>query len=150
MHIGKWKIENKDFVWLIVCLIILLCVFIGLIVYKDSKASEVLSGSSTAISIVLSIVAILYTMIEGSNTSRVNEETIAKLNSLDEQLDKISQKNSELQELKSVLDNVVPKVCHVVEKIEEQAKTKGSQAFNDETKKRIDMLKTYVDEDLDD
>ena len=94
MHIGKWQITKKDLIWFIICLFLAICVFVGLLIYNDDNAQAVLSSASTAISIVLSIVAILYTMIEGANSSRINQEAISKLNQLDLQLEQISKKNN--------------------------------------------------------
>ena len=57
MHIGKWDISIKDLIWFIVCLVLVLCFFTGIFLYDKACASAVLSGASTAISIVLSIIS---------------------------------------------------------------------------------------------
>lgn len=150
MHIGKWKITNKDLVWFIACLLLTLCIFIGLFVYKNDGAAAVLSGASTAISIVLSIVAILYTMIEGANSSKINQEAISKLNQLDHQLEQISKKTIEMSELKGVLNDVIPKVDTVVKNIGATVGSDDLSMFDDKTKKDIEHLRHYIREDIDD
>lgn len=150
MHIGKWQITKKDLVWFIVCLFLTLCIFIGLFVYKNDGATAVLSGASTAISIVLSIVAILYTMIEGANSSKINQEAISKLNQLDHQLEQISKKTIEMSELKGVLNDVIPKVDTVVKNIGATVGSNDLSMFDDKTKKDIEHLRHYIREDIDD
>lgn len=150
MHIGKWQITKKDLIWFIICLFLVLCLFLGLLIYNDANATAVLSGASTAISIVLSIVAILYTMIEGANSSKINQEAISKLNQLDLQLEQISKKTIEMSELKEVLNDIIPEVNSVVKNIETVTGTDDLSMFDDETKKRIEHLRHYIGEDIDD
>ncbi len=150
MYIGKWKITTKDLVWFIICLSLALCVFVGLLVYADATATAVLSGASTAVSIVLSIVAILYTMIEGANSSKVNQEAISKLNQLDMQLEKISQKTTEMSELRAVLTDIIPAIDTVVKNISAQSGTNDLSMFDEKTKDSIKHLRQYIKEDIDD
>lgn len=150
MHIGKWQITKKDLIWFIVCLFLLLCVFVGLLIYNNDNATAVLSGASTSISIVLSIVAILYTMIEGANSSKINQAAISKLNQLDLQLEQVSKKTIEMSELKSVLNDVIPKVNLVVKNIETATGTDDLSMFDDKTKESIEHLRHYIGEDIDD
>lgn len=150
MYIGKWKITTKDLVWFIICLSLALCVFVGLFVYADATATAVLSGASTAVSIVLSIVAILYTMIEGANSSKVNQEAISKLNQLDMQLEKISQKTTEMSELRAVLTDIIPAIDTVVKNISAQSGTNDLSMFDEKTKDSIKHLRQYIKEDIDD
>lgn len=150
MHIGKWQITKKDLVWFIVCLFLTLCAFIGLFIYNNDIATAVLSGASTAISIVLSIVAIIYTMIEGANSSKINQEAISKLNQLDFQLEQISKKTIEMSGLKAILNDVIPKVNTVVKNIETSSGTDDLSMFDDKTKENIEHLRRYIGEDIDD
>ena len=150
MHIGNWKIEKKDLIWFIICLFLVLCAFIGLFIYNNKIATAVLSGASTAISIVLSVVAILYTMIEGANSSRINQEAISKLNQLDLQLEQISKRTIEMSELKVILNEVIPKVDTVVKNIGASTGADDLSMFDDKTKESIEHLRRYIGEDIDD
>ena len=82
MKIGKWEITGKDAAWFIICLILVIVGVSGLLLSGHTGAMDVISGASTLVSIVLSVVAILYTMIEGANSSKVNAETIEKLSDI--------------------------------------------------------------------
>lgn len=147
MHIGKWKIEIKDLIWSIICLVLIICFLIGLFIYNKSCASNVLSGASTAVSIVLSIVAILYTMIEGANSSKINQVSIDKLSSIDIQLKDVTEKLAELKDLDRKLRNTIPKVESTVQKIEEQYE---ENEIDSEVRDNLQALLAYINEDIDD
>lgn len=147
MHIGKWKIEIKDLIWFMICLVLIMCFFVGLFIYNKSCASSVLSGASTAISIVLSIVAILYTMIEGAHSSEINQDSINKLSSIDAQLKDVTEKLAELKNLDRKLRNTIPKVESTVQRIEEQYK---ENEIDLEVRDNLQALLAYVNEDIDD
>lgn len=147
MHIGKWKIEIKDLIWFMICLVLVMCFFVGLFIYNKNCASSVLSGASTAISIVLSIVAILYTMIEGAHSSEINQDSINKLSSIDAQLKDVTEKLAELKNLDRKLRNTIPKVESTVQRIEEQYK---ESEIDLEVRDNLQALLAYVNEDIDD
>ena len=144
MHIGKWKLTIKDLIWFILCLGLTLCFFIGLFVYNKSCASDVLSGASTAVSIVLSIVAIIYTMIEGANSSRVNQDTINRLSDIDTKLQNISEKTMVLKELDKTLKLAANKTIKIIE----ESSVNGI-VIDDDIKDEIEKLKKYITEDID-
>lgn len=118
-------------------------------VYKQDCAMDILSGASTAISIVLSIVAILYTMIEGANSSKVNQEAINKLDQLDTQLKKISEKTNKMNEIEKQLKQIIPSVVETIKVVETKSAENKQVAFDADTLKKIEQLKNYIDEDLD-
>ena len=127
----------------------MLSFLVGILLVNDSGAAAVVSGASTAISIVLSVVAILYTMIEGANSSRLNEGSINKLNSIDARLEEVTQKVAELKSLDSKIKYVVPKLDVAVQKIEESSKENTEIVFDDDVKKAIQDLQIYLKEDID-
>lgn len=89
-------------------------------------------------------------MIEGANSSKINQEAISKLNQLDLQLEQVSKKTIEMSELKSVLNDVIPKVNLVVKNIETATGTDDLSMFDDKTKESIEHLRHYIGEDIDD
>ncbi len=149
MHIGKWKVTSKDLVWFIVCLILILCFCVGLFISDKLEASAVLSGASTAISIVLSVVAILYTMIEGSNSSKVNQDSQNKLENIEMNLKDVTEKISELRELDKKIKYVIPKLDAAYQKIEQTLPVNSPVLVNDGVKKDIECLLNYINEDID-
>ena len=146
MQIGKWKLTVKDAVWFIVCLVIVLCFGIGLIISGNNNALSVLSGASTAISIVLSIVAILYTMIEGASSSRINQDSQNKLDHIESQLKEVNQKLFEVKKVDTRVRNLIPQLGAVAEKI----KQVDEKILDDEIKRELQYLENYLEEDPDD
>lgn len=150
MHIGKWKITVKDLIWFIVCLILVLCFFVGMFLYNKVCASAILSGASTAISIVLSIVAILYTMIEGAHSSQVNQDSKNKLESIDIHLKDVTDKLTELRELDRRIKYVGPKLDTIVQKIDQSSQQSTNALIDNDIRKNIEYLMSYINEDIDD
>ncbi len=148
MHIGKWKITMKDFAWFIVCLILVLCFFVGLFLHNKVGATAVLSGASTAVSIVLSIVAILYTMIEGANSFQVNQDSQNKLESIDMHLKDVTDKLAELRELDKRIKYVGPKLDTIVQRIEQSSQS-TEVLIDDDIKRNIEYLMNYINDDID-
>lgn len=142
------KIRIRDLVWSCICLILILCFFVGYFVYDSKNASDILSGASTAVSIVLSLVAILYTMIEGASSTNINQETKNQLSNIGRQLKDVNEKLSKLQKLNDHIHVVVPQLDRVVQDIEKTPN--GDNIISDDVKQRIDKLKRYIDEDIDD
>ena len=149
MHIGKWRITVKDLVWFIVCLVLSLCFCVGLLIYDYSSASDVLSGASTAVSIVLSVIAILFTMIEGSNSSRMNQDTRSKLESINLKLEELTRKQNELKGMDSRIKAIVPTLASAAHKIEQTRNKDSKPIIEDEVKKEIELLMNYINEDID-
>ena len=150
MHIGKWDISIKDLIWFIVCLVLVLCFFTGIFLYDKACASEVLSGASTAISIVLSIVAILYTMIEGAASSQINQDSKNKLESIDLQLHDVTERLVELKDIERRIKYVGPKLDAIVQEIERSSQQSTDIFIDDDVKKNISYLMHYINEDIDD
>lgn len=146
MKIGKHTFDVRDAVWFIVCLIITICFLIGYYVFDSDNLSLVLSSASTAISIVLSIVAILYTMIEGSNSSKLNEDTSNKISDIDRKLLDITSKLTKLKQLDNYIRTAAPKLDMAVKKIEQNSQSE--EPLDDEVKQNIQFLLKYIDEDM--
>ncbi len=146
MNIGRWKITVKDLIWFIVCLVLVICFLVGVLICDKNTASAILSGASTAVSIVLSLVAILYTMIEGAHSSTINQDSINKLNSIDAQIKDVTDKLSELKNLDRILRNTIPKIENTVQQIEKEYSEKE---IDSEVKKNLQLLLAYIDEDID-
>lgn len=150
MYIGKFKITFRDVAWLVGCLILVLCFFIGIFLYDKTCASAILSGASTAVSIVLSIVAILYTMIEGADSSRVNQDSKNKLENIDMHLKDVTDKLTELRELDRRIKYIGPKLDVIVKKMEQSSQQNSDIFIDDDIKKNIKHLMNYINEDIDD
>ncbi len=113
MKIGNYNFEKKDFGWLVSILVIALCFSVAGYFVGREYATEVLSIVSTAISIVLSIVAILYTLISGSNSSSVNTETKTMLENIDKKLLDLEHKINQRQQVNTELEKRVAMLEHL-------------------------------------
>lgn len=149
MGIGKWKITIKDFVWLIICLGLIICFLVGMIFQANVKALEIISGASTAVSIVLSIVAILYTLVEGGNSSRINQDSIARLSSIDYQLTQLTEKIKEQQALDQQLKKIISKLDTSLQQIEHSTKKSRNELLGESAAENVNSLLDYIREDID-
>ena len=147
MHIGNWKIDVKDGVWIFICGFLVVSFLVGFIIYDKPNAASALSAASTAVSIVLSIVAILYTMIEGANSSRINEDTAIKLDRLDNHLEQIEKKLAEQKELQSKINIVLPELISHASILENNTIGSG-EGFTAKLSEELANLKRYMDEDI--
>lgn len=149
MKIGRWTITCKDGIWFIICLLIIISFFSGLLCQQAEGAADVVSGASTVVSIVLSAVAILYTMIEGANSAAINQSTISKLDEIDihlkEAMDKIEQSKDIGAQIKLVLPDLL-KEANVIQ----NAATNSEEvpSLNPETIKKLESLQKFFEEDF--
>ena len=102
------------------------------------------------ISIVLSIVAILYTMIEGAASSQINQDSKNKLESIDLQLHDVTERLVELKDIERRIKYVGPKLDAIVQEIERSSQQSTDIFIDDDVKKNISYLMHYINEDIDD
>lgn len=115
MKIGNWKLEMKDLIWIIICLVLVIAFVSGLVIKDNKNAANVISGASTVVSIVLSLVAILYTMIEGANSANVNHNTIVRLTEIDNHITRYEDK---LKDIKELISGTLPTLISDAEKMQ--------------------------------
>ncbi len=149
MRIGKWKITARDLVWFIICLVLLNCFGIGMVVCNQADAFDVLSGTLMAVSIVLSLVAVFYTMIEGANNAQVSQDAINKLADIDARLEETAEKLAELKCLDRKLRGMAPKVERVIRELE-SSKEGDNAMVNDKLREDLQCLLMYVGQDTND
>lgn len=149
MKIGTRTITGKDAVWFIICLGIIIAFLSGEVCRNAEGAADVVSGASTVVSIVLSVVAILYTMIEGSNSSAVNKSTIDKLNEIDVRLAQTIEKTEQSKDIEAQIKQVLPELIAQANTIEIAAKNTGAvSTLNPETLPRLQALQKYFLENM--
>lgn len=147
MQIGKWKITFKDCIWFIVCLIIIIAFIAGLIQTNKEGAADVISGASTVVSIVLSLVAILYTMIEGANSNAVNQDTIKSLTEIDTRMGNIINKLDELKDVESRIKYVLPSLISQAHAIENVPAKEGVPPIDPKVAEQLKYLQNYFVQD---
>lgn len=148
MEIGKWKITSKDAVWFIACLILIISALGGLLLSPHKGAMNVISGASTLVSIVLSVVAILYTMIEGANSSKINEEAKNRLSGLEKTLLEIRNKSIMQESVRSEMKELLSDMMQQAKFNKENSEKSGIQEKNPKVLFELQRLKKILDEDI--
>lgn len=132
---GNYK---KDLIYILIIATLIICGLIGVFAYFREGAFDIISCVATVVSIVLSVVAIIYTMFEGNNSAKVNQETMNQLQQIKNEIKDLSLKMVELNTKKSELSHVL-----------EQAVDTKSDTDRDKAWLAIENLKSYLNEDLD-
>ena len=145
MKVGKWNITVKDLIWLIVCLIIIIAFIAGLIIYNKAGASDIISGASTVASIALSLIAMLYTMIESANSSAVNQSTIGKLTEIDGHINEVVKKIDDLKDIERRIKVVLPSLISQAKIIQNTA---GVPPIAPNVTAELEYLQKYFEEDI--
>lgn len=89
-------------------------------------------------------------MIEGANSSQVNQDSKNKLESIDMHLKDVTDKLTELRELDRRIKYVGPRLDTIVQKIEQSSQQNANALIDDDIRKNIDFLMSYINEDIDD
>lgn len=148
MKIGKWKITGKDAVWFIICLILVIVALSGLLLSGHAGAMNVISGASTLVSIVLSVVAILYTMIEGANSSKINAETIDKLSNVEKKLLELNEKSIAQANARNEMKDILSEMMQQAKLNKENSENSGIVEKNPEVLNELQRLKKILDDDI--
>mgnify|MGYP003419600431 CR=1 FL=1 len=109
--------NNKN--WIIAILIVICCLLVSVIFVKieDAVLLNFLSGFSTLLSIVLSVLAIFYTFITGMESQRVNsniDKEISNIKGLIDRLDSDIKHNKEIQNQTLALSEQVEKTIDTI------------------------------------
>lgn len=147
MKIGKWTIGCKDLIWGIICLFIVIMFLVGIAIIDRPAAAQVISGASTSASILLSLIAILYTMIEGAQSSAMNQETINGLKRIDQRLETTIEQLNELRAKENRIKVIIPQIKSQVESIKESGTSSGA-TLDDKVAKELDNLLAFLGEDI--
>lgn len=145
MKIGNWKITPKDGVWFVICLLLIISFLSGKIIVSAPVASEVVSGASTVASIILSVIAILYTMIEGANSFSMNQVTISKLAEIDTRVDHAIEQQKRIRELTTL---VLEEVKSQTDKLQGVADDANPITISRKAAQQLDDLRKYLADDI--
>lgn len=94
---------KRDFLWLSICLGVILSFVLGEIYSTCVNASDVISLASTFVSIALSVIAMVYTFTEGVRSSALHKKMEDKLEDL---LTKVSEQKEAEQQLLSLKNDI--------------------------------------------
>lgn len=149
MKIGQWEITKKDLAWFIACLLIIISFIGGYCIVNKTGAADVISGASTVASIALSLVAMLHTMIESSNSTAVNQNTTAKLTEIDLKVNQAIEKIDNLKDVEQRIKLVLPTLLSQA-KIIEEAQQSGNNIppLSPVVAEHLQFLQSYLNEDI--
>lgn len=87
--IGTYGVMVRDVIWLLVIVSCAAIVFVSMLIRGSANALNAISAASTLLSIVLSFIAIIKSMIDSSDATRVNTKTEANLQNLDNKIQEL-------------------------------------------------------------
>jgi len=111
------KVTKHDLGWIIVILFLTIVLLCCLIVSGSSNASNILSVVSTGISIVLSIIAIVYTFISGVQSSDLNSETKTQIMLLQKKVEELKNSIEKKIQIQNKVDNYIQSISPLISKI---------------------------------
>lgn len=129
--------RRRDIAWICILFAVIICALLGVIIYNKQGAFDIVSSSATVASIVLSIVAVVYSMVESASSNRVKDETILKLNDLQNETRKLSQRLNELKGFESKLNVAINK-----------ASISDDEQDTQEALESLKKLQHYLNEDF--
>lgn len=84
--IGSYGVMVRDVIWLLTIVSCSAIVLLSMLIKGSVNALNAISAASTLLSIVLSFIAIIKSMIDSSDATRVNAKTEASLQNLDSKI----------------------------------------------------------------
>jgi hypothetical protein len=98
-------IRNKDLVYIIIIFIIVISNLLAIILW-DGDAFEFIGGVSSAISIILSVVAIIYTLVSGIGMAKIDTK-------IDELSRTIHLYNEQKNEVRQIVNSIMPRINEI-------------------------------------
>lgn len=140
----KNKFSKRDVVWLSIIFLVIISALLGVILNNKSGAFDIVSGAATVASIVLSIVAVIYTMIDGQRDEQVKEETISKLNELKQETEGLIKKTEELKQKIDEINALKGKLNGAIYK----ANSSKSDSDTQEALEYLNKIQDILDQDF--
>lgn len=116
----EW-LTKRDLFWIIVILLLVIVLLCCLVVSGSANATNILSVVSTGISIVLSIIAIVYTFISGIQSSDINSETKTQIMLLQKEVGNLKDSIERKIQIQNEVDNYIESVSPLISKIAQNA-----------------------------
>lgn len=133
------KFICRDLIWLAVCVGLCICFVVGILCSKNANSTGILSSVSTVTSIVLSVVAIAYSFVEGTRNSKLNQEMDCKLDKIQKLQEDVNKKIETEQQLLQQINAVKPAIQKLKEKEMYNKLSASSRTV-------IDGLQNYFDQ----
>lgn len=142
----KEKVTKRDFGWIIVILLLAIVLLCCLIVSGNPNTSNILSVVSTGISIVLSIIAIVYTFISGIQSSDLNNETKTQIMLLQKEVENLKNSIEKKIQIQNEIDNYIESVSPLISKIAQS--TDGALEIDEITQRQAQEISEQIRRDF--
>lgn len=140
------RVMPRDLIWIIIILLITIIELCALLIVDCANAANILSVVSTGISIVLSVVAIIYTFIAGAESSNLNVETRTQIMQLETQIKLL---NDGIKRKKELQEEITKYTSEVKPLVEEMAQSNnGTIKIDSSTRARALRLKEIIEQDI--
>lgn len=112
--IGSYGVMVRDISWLLIIAICSAIIFVSMIVRHSTNALNAISAASTLLSIALSFIAIIKSMIDSADATRVNTKTEAILQNIDDEILDVAKGLDVHKENEEVLKNNMEKAIQLL------------------------------------
>lgn len=143
----EW-ITKRDLFWIIVILLLVIVLLCCLVVSESTKAANILSVVSTGISIVLSIIAIVYTFITGIQSSDINGETKTQIMLLQKEVKNLKDSIEKNIYIREKLNDDIKSVSPLINSIAQNVN--GTVTIDETMKKRAQKISEQIRKDFED
>lgn len=127
--IGSYGVMVRDISWLLIIAICSAIIFASMMIRHSSNALNAISAASTLLSIALSFIAIIKSMIDSADATRVNTKTEGILQNIDNEILDVAKELDVHKENEEVLKNNMEKAIQLLSLL--------SKADDEETKQEV-------------
>lgn len=146
VHKKIFRMTPRDLVWIIVILFITIIELCALLIVDNANAANILSVVSTGISIVLSVVAIIYTFIAGAESSNLNAQTQTQIMQLENQVKLLNDGIRRKEELQEEITKYTSEVKPLVEEMSQS--NNGTIKIDSSMRERALRLRKIIEQDI--
>lgn len=134
--------KNSTYHWIIGCLLGVVAILITYLVLRENNIicisfSETLSLAATISSLILSVIAMLYTYYSGRDTNNVFTQIQSITGKVDHQLQQISEDNKKNAETLSNITQGIKLICDAVNSSSKALDTIQKENISDEDKQNV-------------
>lgn len=139
-------LTKRDLFWIILILFLVIVVLCCLLISGSANATNILSVVSTGISIVLSIIAIVYTFISGIQSSDINSETKTQIMLLQKEVEDLKYSIEKKIQVQKEVGNYIESVSPLINTIAQN--TNGSVIIDETLQKRAQEISEQIRRDF--
>ena len=135
-----FDILRRDCIWIILILLLIIVAVLALLLTGIKGAGAILSCAATLTSIVLSIVTIIYSIIQGAAATRTSQSTDLAIAEIKQKVQEITQKESSMRQCMRDFQLISSSGC--------SSCSTNSESKHCEASKIKAAFDAYIDEDI--